>query len=234
MRPEANLMTRKRTPPDDVGTAAPKGPRTTPRAGRDEPIHCELVTIAASAGGLTAVSEILSALPPNFPVPIAIVQHRSPAAPEVLPRILTRVTPNLRVKQAEEGDQLEPGVVYLAPPDLHLVVRPDRTLHLHDGTKIKFLRSSANPLFESAAHSLDGRVVAVVLTGSGTDATDGVQAVRQMGGIVIAQDPASANFDAMPKSAIASGAVNFVLPLGEIAAKLISLVGPKIVAPGRT
>jgi len=218
-------MTQKRSTPAAHRLRGAQDSGFERSADGDEHPKCELVTIAASAGGLTAVREILTGLPPNFPVPIAIVQHRSTTSPQALPRILTRLTPHLRIKQAEEGDVLEAGVVYLAPPDLHLMVQPDRTLHLHDGQRIKFLLSSADPLFESAAHSLHGRVVAVVLTGSGTDATDGVQVVRQMGGVVIAQDPKSADHAAMPTSAIESGAVNYVLPLGEIAAKLIALVG---------
>src|SRR4051812_33142732 len=164
-RHEGNPMMRKSTPGDVRDGGA--GTREKRPAVSSKPRHCELVTIAASAGGLTAVSEILSALPVGFAVPIAIVQHRSTSSPEALPRILTRLTPNLHIKQAEEGDVLRPGSVYLAPPDMHLTVLADRTLHLHDGERIKFLRSSANPLFESAALALDGHVVAVVLTGSG-------------------------------------------------------------------
>ena len=92
-----------------------------------------------------------------------------------------------------------------------------------DGYKIRHVLSSANPLFESAAYSLGGRVIAVVLTGSGLDGTDGVQTVKGMGGRVIVQDPVTAAFASMPLAAINTGAVDAVLPLGDIAAELMTL-----------
>lgn len=185
----------------------------------------ELVALAASAGGIPALGEILSALPSSFDVPIVIIQHRSVARPEIFPRILSRMAPGLRIKSAEPGERLTSGIVYVAPPDFHLVVAPGRTLEFVDGRRIKFLRSSANPLLESAAHVLDGRVIAVVLTGGGSDATDGVQTVKTMSGIVIAQDPQQAQHPSMPLSAIHSGAVDYVLPLSAIAPMLVSLTG---------
>ena len=129
----------------------------------------------------------------------------------------------LRIKQAEPGEHLNPGNVYVAPADFHLVVAPNRTLQFVDGRRIELLRSSANPLVESAARVLEGHVIAVVLTGSGTDATDGVQEVKNMGGIVIVQDPQQAQHPSMPLSAIRTGAVDYVLPLDAIAPLLVRL-----------
>lgn len=184
----------------------------------------ELIAVAASAGGLAAVSELLGALPASVDVPVVIVQHRAATSPpQVLPHILSRAAHGRRVKQAEDGDSLEPSTVYVAPADFHLLVDEERTLRLSDGRRIKHLRSSANPLLESAARALHGKIIAVVLTGSGTDATDGVQEVRSRGGQVIAQDPAQAEHPSMPSSAIKSGAVDYILPLNEIAAKLAEL-----------
>jgi two-component system chemotaxis response regulator CheB len=183
----------------------------------------KLVVLAASADGLQSIIRVLERLPAGFPVPIAAVLHRSPAArrtAEVLKRSCA-----LHVKLAEASDRLEPGTVYLAPPDRHLVVRADKSLHLMDGRKIRFVSSSANPLFSSAAFVLDGQVVAVVLSGGGGDATDGVQTVKGMGGVVIAQEPLTAAFASMPETAIATGAVDYVLPLEAIAGKLIEIVG---------
>jgi len=187
----------------------------------------DMVLLAASAGGLQALDRVLSGLPADFPVPVAVVLHRTPGRPELLPTILARRT-GLRVKGAEDGETLRPGTVYVAPADRHLVVRPDLTLSLIDGHRIRFVRSSANPLFDSAAYALDGRVVAVVLTGGGTDATDGVQVVKGMGGVVIAQDPATAEHSGMPGAAVATGAVDYVLPLDEIAPALLRLVAPAV------
>jgi two-component system chemotaxis response regulator CheB len=180
--------------------------------------------MAASAGGLPVLRTILGALPADFPLPVALVQHRALAAPHVLPALLARATA-LRVKTAEEGDALRPGTVFVAPADCHLVVRPDRTLRLVDGRRIRFLRSAADPLLESAAYALDGRVVAVVLTGAGTNGTHGVVAVKMLGGTVIVQDPDTADCTGMPRSAIATGAADQVLPPGEIAPALLRLAG---------
>lgn len=191
----------------------------------------ELVALAASAGGIAALGEILGALPTTFDIPIVIIQHRSVSSPGLFPRVLGRMAPGLNIKQAEPGERLSAGIVYVAPADFHLVVAPDRTLQFMDGRRIKFLRSSANPLFESAAQVLGGRVIAVVLTGGGSDATDGVQAVKSMGGIVIAQDPEHAQHPSMPLSAIRTGAVDHVLPLHAIAPMLVQLTTANQVLP---
>jgi two-component system chemotaxis response regulator CheB len=186
------------------------------------PAPYDAVVIAASAGGIQALSTILSLLPADFPVPIAIVLHRTMVLPNLLPQVLGRST-RLRVKLAEEGEVMVPGMVYLAPPDRHMTIRADRAVHLFDGRRIRHVRSSANPLFSSAAEALKGRVVAVVLTGGDADATDGVQTVREAGGIVLAQDRETSQDFSMPHSAIKTGSVARVLPLEEIAPALIAL-----------
>lgn len=175
----------------------------------------DLIAVASSAGGLAALIRILPGLPADLPAPLIIVQHRGARHPEMLPKILRRSSA-LPVKLAEQGELLKAGTIYVAPADYHLVVRPDRTLQLTDGKRIKHVLSSANPLFESAAEVLKNRVIGVVLTGSGSDATDGVQAIKARGGVVIAQNPEEAEHPGMPASAIRSGAVDYVVPLAEI------------------
>lgn len=206
-----------------------------PAAGgsADRPVRgpaYDLVVLAASAGGLAALRQILAGLPPGFPAALVVVQHRSTRHPRLLAPLLAKRSP-LEVREITPGEALRPGIVYLAPPDLHAVVEPDRTLALRDGRRIKFLLSSANPLFESAAAVLGGRVIAVVLTGCGSDATDGVQAVKAAGGTVIAQDEATSEHFSMPRAAIRSGAVDHVLPLDAIAPALESLVATGACAP---
>jgi two-component system, chemotaxis family, protein-glutamate methylesterase/glutaminase len=184
--------------------------------------HHALVVMAASAGGVQALQKVLSGLPRDFPLPIAVVQHRTGNPPNLLARVLGRHTA-LTVKNAEDGERMRAGTVYLAPPREHLVVRPDESLALINGRKIRHLRSSANPLFASAAQVYGDRVIAVVLTGGDRDATDGVQTVRQHGGIVIAQDEATSAMFAMPRAAIQTGAVHTILPLPDIAPELLRL-----------
>ncbi len=183
----------------------------------------DLVAVATSAGGLRALRIVLSALPADFPAAILIVQHLDPRHRSLLAEILARATP-LRVKQAEEGELLQPGVVYIAAPDRHLLVKPDGTLSLSEFELVHFLRPSADLLFESAAGSYGDRVVAVVLTGSGSDGAMGVQAVKKVGGTVIVQDEATSEFFGMPGAAVQTGNVDVQLPLAEIGPALVALV----------
>jgi two-component system chemotaxis response regulator CheB len=184
--------------------------------------HFDMVAMVASTGGIEAVSEILAALPVTFPVPIAIVIHRGMSVPNYQASVIGRRTA-LPVRFAERSLQLKPGTVYLAPPHLHLTVGRDRRFDLVDGRRIRHLRSSANPLFASAAEVFGPRLLAVVLTGMARDGTDGVQTVRRHGGMVIAQDEASCEEFSMPRSAIATGCVDLVLPLVEIGPALVRL-----------
>ena len=168
----------------------------------------DLVVIAASAGGVQALQRVLSSLPADFPAPICLVQHRTSRQPDLLPRVLGRSS-RLKVKRSQPGEQMHPGTIYLAPVDAHLVIRPDRTLALMDGARIRHVRSSANPLFVSAAHAAGKGTIGVVLTGNDSDATDGVQAIKRGGGLVIAQDRETSQSFGMPGSAIETGAVDY-------------------------
>jgi two-component system, chemotaxis family, protein-glutamate methylesterase/glutaminase len=183
----------------------------------------DVVVMAASLGGLDALKGVLGMLPADFPVPVAVVQHRSTRRPHLLATLLGRWTP-LRVKMAEEGEQLRPGTVYLAPPGHHMSIHGAGLCHLSTGQKIQYLQSSANPLFTSAADAFEERVVAVVLTGGGRDATEGVQSIKAHQGFVIVQDEATSEAFSMPHSAIETGCVDRVLPLEEIGPALVRLV----------
>lgn len=183
----------------------------------------DVVALAASAGGLKALSQILSALPPDFPAAIVVVQHLSPRHRSLMAEILSRRTA-LTVKQASSGDQLRPGTVYIAPPNKHLLVNSDGILSLSDSAQVHFVRPAANNLFESVAASFKERAIAVVLTGRDSDGASGVQAIKKMGGTAIAQDEATSESFSMPSAAINTGTVDFVLPLNEIASALVTLV----------
>jgi two-component system chemotaxis response regulator CheB len=185
----------------------------------------DIVALAASAGGLTALIEVLSHLPADFKAAIVIVQHLDPRHPSLMAEILSRRTP-LKVIQAKQGDQLIPGVVYIAPPNNHLLVNSDGTASLSQSEMVHFLRPSADLLFESLAGSYKERAIAVVLTGTGSDGAMGVEAIQKMGGTVIAQDDKSAEFPGMPSAAIKTGNVDFILPLAEISSALLTLVMP--------
>lgn len=183
----------------------------------------DVAALAASAGGLTALSRVLSALPSDFPAAVVVVQHLDPRHRSLMADILSRRT-SLRVKQAEEGDTLTPAMVHIAPPNRHLLVNPDGTLSLSQSELVHFVRPSADLLFESVAASHKDRAIAVVLTGTGTDGAMGVQAIKKMGGTVIVQDEKTSQFFGMPAAAIQTGNADFILPLDEIASALVTLV----------
>ena len=181
-----------------------------------------VVAMAASVGGLKAPSAILSVLP----AAIAMVMHLSPDHDSVLAEILDRRT-LLVVKKAHTGDVLCQSCVFVAPPNHHLFVADSGRLELSSSSaeKVHYARPSAEPLFASVAAVYRKNAIAVVLTGGDGDGSFGVQIIKDHGGRVIAQDrPTSEDFS-MPRTAIETGDVDFILPLDEIGPKLIELVG---------
>jgi two-component system, chemotaxis family, protein-glutamate methylesterase/glutaminase len=184
----------------------------------------EIVGIAASAGGLSAVTSVLSGLPQNFGAAVLIVQHLDPRHRSLMPQIMSRRT-HLPVYSGSEGVEVQQGCVYLAPPDRHMLVNRDHTMSLTQTELVNFVRPSADLLFESMAAAYGERAIAVVLTGTGHDGSMGVTAIKKRGGTVIVQDEASSEFFGMPSSAIKTGTVDFVLALDEISAALQTLVG---------
>ncbi len=188
-----------------------------------------VIAMAASAGGLNALSVILGGLPADFPAAIAIVMHLAPDHKSLLAEILDSRSP-LEVRQAQTGDILCPASVFIAPPNHHLFVAKDGCLELSSSSaeKVHYARPSAEPLFASVAKVYQQDAIAVVLTGGDGDGSFGVQIIKDEGGKVIAQDrPTSENFS-MPETSIQTGDVDFILPLNEIAPKLMELVGASL------
>jgi two-component system chemotaxis response regulator CheB len=185
----------------------------------------DIVAMAASAGGLNALTLVLGALPKEFPLAILVVQHLDPRHRSLMAEILGRRTP-LAVVEARHGDRVRPGTVHVAPPDNHLLVDAQGVLTLTHTELVHFVRPSADLLFESTAASFRDRAVAVVLSGTGSDGAMGVKAIKKMGGTVIVQDKESSEFFGMPDAALRTGSVDFVLPLAEIAPALHTLVTP--------
>jgi two-component system chemotaxis response regulator CheB len=183
----------------------------------------EIVALAASAGGLQALSHVLSGLPANFSASIVVVQHLDPRHRSLMAEILGKRT-ELDVQQAQDGDTLETGVVYIAPPDHHLLVNRNGTLSLSHSELVHFVRPSADLLFESVAASYKDRAIAEVLTGAGRDGAMGIEAVKKMGGTTIAQNEETSEHAGMPSAAVATHKVDFVLGLDEIAPALVTLV----------
>jgi two-component system chemotaxis response regulator CheB len=180
------------------------------------------IVIGSSAGGLNALQKILGPLPANFTLPILIVQHRLPTADDLLTFALNEFC-RLKVKEADEKDYLEPGRVYVAPANYHLLVEQDKTLSLSTDAKVCYSRPSIDVLFESAADAFLSHLIGIILTGANNDGTAGLKKIKENGGLTLAQDPATAEADIMPASAIQENVVDRVLSLAEIAAFLTQL-----------
>jgi two-component system chemotaxis response regulator CheB len=181
-----------------------------------------VVAIGLSADGLTAIRKVLQGLPAGFHAPIVVVMHRAPQAVPRLAQVIGRNCP-LPVKEAAAFDALEPGHVYIAPPDAHLVV-DDGRLQLKHTERVTFARPSIDVLFKSVAATYGPRAVGVILSGAGSDGARGLQAIRAGGGATIVQDPEEARFSHLPKAAIDADGIDFRVPLSEISPTILAIV----------
>lgn len=193
------------------------------RTGRPAPEAAELVAIAASTGGPAALRRILMDLPRTFPVPVLIVQHIARDFTSGFADWLAGSCA-LPVRLAEQGEVLRRGVVYVAPDDVHLGVGSDGSVRLDHGPPLGGFRPSATHLFRSAGEVFGKRLIAVVLTGMGSDGAEGLERAHEKGAYVMAQDEASSVVFGMAQEAIRCGAVDTILPLDRIAARLVDLL----------
>lgn len=182
-------------------------------AGREPPL--EAVVIGTSAGGLAALSRLVSGLSSHFPLPILVVQHVPAVTPTQLAEIFQRKT-GLRVKEADEKEALRPATLYFAPPGYHLLLESDRSLSLSQDDAVHFSRPSIDVLFESAADALGPALLGILLTGANEDGAAGLAAIHHAGGLTIVQDPAEAEVDTMPRAALQRFAPDYLLPLRDI------------------
>jgi len=181
----------------------------------------DVVAIGASAGGLNALTQVLRSLPATFPSSIVVVQHLSPDHKSWIANLLGHAC-RMKVKQAEHGEIMLPGLVYTAPPDEHLLVGPGK-IQLAHSQLVHFSRPSIDLLFESVAGTYGSRAIGVVLSGSGRDGATGIRAIKEAGGITFSQAPETAEFRPMPQAAVDTGYIDFVLPLEKIGSTLIEL-----------
>lgn len=179
-----------------------------------------VIVVGTSLGGLVALTGMLRAMPAGFAVPMAVVQHRGKTEDDALERLLAAQT-SLRVSEPNDKDPLEPGRIYLAPADYHLLIEPT-SIALSTAPPRNFARPSIDVLFESAAEAHGSGVIAVVLTGSNHDGAAGARRVKERGGRVFVEDPATAHSSPMPASAIAAAPVDAVLPLSKLCERLVA------------
>jgi two-component system chemotaxis response regulator CheB len=189
----------------------------------------KIVVIGTSAGGVEALSYLVSHLPADLDAAVMIVLHLPSHATSVLPKILSRAG-KLPAAHAQDNEKIIPGRIYIAPPDYHLLVKPVY-VNLVRGPRENNHRPAIDPLFRSAARAYGRQVVGVVLTGVLDDGTAGLQAVKMRGGTAIVQKPEDAVYPGMPRSAIENvDDIDYILPLSEIAAVLVELANSSIEA----
>ena len=181
----------------------------------------DIIVIGASAGGVQALSTLVGALPPRLPAAVFIVLHIPSDSPSLLPHILSREAV-IPVSHAKNGERIEHGRIYVAPPDQHLLIENSHLKLVH-GPKENLHRPSIDTLFRSAARWGGPRVIGVVLTGARDDGTVGMRAIKQHGGITIVQDPVEASFPSMPTSVMHDIQVDFSVPVREIGPLLTRL-----------
>ena len=181
-----------------------------------------VITIGTSAGGIQALKTILQQLPPNFPASIHIVQHLSNEAPSNLTAVLAKAS-QLPIAFAKDGESIEPGCIYLAPPDFHLILELGR-IKVIRGPRENRMRPAIDPLFRTAAVAYRSYATGIILTGMLDDGTAGLQAIKACGGMAIVQDPNDAEYSSMPESAIANVEADWIVPVSDIPDLLIERV----------
>jgi len=179
------------------------------------------VAVGTSLGGFDALKTVLGALPEDFPLAIGVVQHRSQADSEALAALLANYTP-MPVLEIDDKEMINQGHVYICPSNYHLLIDGDH-FALSTDAPVLHARPSIDLFFESAAESFGEGVIGLLLTGMSKDGTAGLRQIKEAGGYVVVQDPAEAQGHVMPEAAIASGPVDKILALKDIAPHLIAL-----------
>ena len=189
----------------------------------------DIIVIGASAGGVEALMELVRGLPPDLPAAVLIVLHVARRGTSIMPHILNREA-TLPARHPQSGERIEPGNIYLAPNDHHLLVK-DGCIVLDAGPRENGFRPAVDSLFRTAAKAYGSRVVGVVLTGLLDNGSAGLVSVKANGGIAIVQDPADAMFPDMPENALKVVEADYVLPLAQIPTTLARLAQTQVPQP---
>ncbi|MBI3653156.1 MAG: chemotaxis-specific protein-glutamate methyltransferase CheB [Acidobacteria bacterium] len=197
-------------------------PSKRPRLGFKNSVAPGMLAIAASTGGPVALKEVFKKLSASYPIPILVVQHITTGFGQGLINWLNSEIA-LQAVPAVNGETPVPGNIYFAPDDRHLLLSANGKILLSNALPVKGHRPSANLLFDSVGHCFGGAAVGIILTGMGSDGTEGLSALKKAGGFCIAQDEASSVVFGMPKAAIDAGLADLVISLEEIGIYLAHL-----------
>ena len=176
---------------------------------------CKVLLIGGSAGGLEALIKIVPKLTPHLSFAIVIVLHRKNAEDTILEQLIAAKA-TVPVKEVEDKIALEPGFIYIAPADYHLLFEKNNLLSLDISEKVNYSRPSIDVTFESAAEVYGQALVGILLSGSNADGTQGMKTIKEMGGKLVVQDPDSAQMPFMPRNAIAGTLPDYILNIEEI------------------
>src|SRR6202167_2014320 len=179
-----------------------------------------IIGIGASAGGLEALEHFLSRVPRNSGMAFVIVQHLDPTRKGIMPELLQRTT-DMKVIQVKDRTLIQPDRVYVIPPNKDMSILHG-VLHLLEPVSPRGLRLPIDFFLRSLAQDQQERSIAVILSGMGSDGTLGLRAIKEKAGMVLVQDPATAKFDGMPRSAIDSGLADIVASVDELPAKILA------------
>lgn len=193
---------------------------------RKNKLDFEAIVIGVSAGGKDALEAFFSSLPGNFPLPLIVIQHRLVTADNYLIELLNERC-NLTVKEMDEKESVKPGIIYIAPPAYHLLIEDDKTFSFSYDQPVCYARPSVDVLFESASDVYGPNLIGIVLTGANHDGSAGLKKIKERGGLTIVQNPETAEYDSMPKAAIAVTEIDHILPLDQIGPFLVKLVCSK-------
>jgi two-component system CheB/CheR fusion protein len=203
-----------------------------PEQKKPKGIDFSIVGLGASAGGLETLKTFFSAMPPDSGMAFVIIQHLSPSHKSIMASLMEKQT-SMAVAQIEDGTRVRPNHVYLNPPGMDVAIFNGR-LHLLEPVKTSAVNMPVDFFFRSLAQDQGGKAIAVILSGTASDGTLGIKAVKGEGGMAMVQEPDTAKYDGMPRSAIETGLVDFILPVEKMPETLIQYVQhPLLDPPGR-
>lgn len=191
-------------------------------SARIAPARVELIVVGASAGGVSALMALLAPLPPIFPVPVVAILHLLPRRESRLGHVLGSLLA-MPVREPRDKEVIEPGHVYVAAPDYHLLIEQDRSFSFSSEPAVSFARPSIDVLMTSAADAYGPSLAGVLLTGANMDGAEGMAAIKARGGLTLVQDPADADVRTMPEAAIQRCRPDHILPLRDMPPLLLRL-----------
>lgn len=175
----------------------------------------EAIVVGVSSGGFSVLNRLLPELKSDFPVPLIIVRHLHPNSDDFIIRKLDKKC-SLKAKEADEKESVLPGHIYFAPPNYHLLIEMDNTFSFSVSDHVNYARPSIDVLFGSASDVYREKLIGIILTGANNDGSQGLKIIKKRGGITMVQDPQNAETAMMPKSAIETTTIDYILPVEEM------------------